>query len=682
MKRINSLLSAGVTLTSSGTAVAAPIPLDSAGYFPQFVRVVATGAGCFVKVGDIGVTAVSGDCMIQPLDGTVLNVRGCKAISAISVSGTSSVTVVPLEAGSWNYDQRTLDYNFTTLSAVPSTVTFTRGTGATYFGSDGLLKVQGYNLLLQSQTFNTTWTQIRSGVSADATAAPDGTLTADKITEDASTNTHYVSQSVTKAASATIYTMTVYAKAAERGFLQVVMANAALSAYSQCTFNLSDGTTGGTALVGFTSATNSATNAGNSWWRCTMTFTTDADTTIRTDFRTATTITTSNYAGTIGSGIYLWGAQLEAGSTATQYSPTTTAANSAPRLDYDPVTLLPRGLLVEEQRSNLVLNSNSGWTALGVASVVKNAVGPDGVASGAWTVTESSGTSGNQAAVAGAFTPTVAVHTASVFVKAGTKSICQLFVSGAISNDYANFTLSGNGTVNQATTLANCAIQNVGGGWYRISMSFTAAAVAGNIYVGPISATTDTRNIAYTGASGTIYEFGAQVELGSFSTSYIPTSGASAPRSADSASMTGTSFSSWYNQTQGTFVVEAEVPYGAASPRTISLSDNTTNNVIEVYGASPNQAYEVKAATVAQANIQIAATTGSVVKQAFTYATNDFRFAINGILGTADTAGTVPTVSQLNMGNRADGLRPGTLHIRRVQFYPVALPSAIQSLTA
>jgi hypothetical protein len=72
-----------------------------------------------------------------------------------------------------------------------------------------------------------------------------------------------------------------------------------------------------------------------------------------------------------------------------------------------------------------------------------------------------------------------------------------------------------------------------------------------------ITSATAARNETYAGTNRQIYAWGAQVEAGAFATSYIPTVASQVTRSADSAVMTGTNFSSWYNASEGTFYCEA-----------------------------------------------------------------------------------------------------------------------------
>lgn len=164
------------------------------------------------------------------------------------------------------------------------------------------------NLLLNPTQFDAAgWTKIRSSVTANATAAPDGSTTADKLVEDTSTGTHFVDQSVGVAGETQTYS--VYAKPDGRNFIYMQIGNSNF-AY----FDISTGIVGTVTGAGSVATIQ---NVGNGWFRCILTA--PRVTSQINYIMTASSNGVISYAGDGTSGIFLWGAQLETGSTATAF---------------------------------------------------------------------------------------------------------------------------------------------------------------------------------------------------------------------------------------------------------------------------------------------------------------------------------------------------------------------------
>lgn len=168
------------------------------------------------------------------------------------------------------------------------------------------------NLLTYPIDFdNPAWSKTRSTVTANATTAPDGTLTADKIIPDVSNNTHFISQTVAGLAS-TAYAPSVYAKAGEYSGIRVRFSNNG-SLLVSCEFDLSTGT----FISGSANAT--AESIGDGWYLIKPTGTTIVGTTTVTVQLWVYNGTQSTYAGDAVSGIYVWGAFVSPGDTGSAY---------------------------------------------------------------------------------------------------------------------------------------------------------------------------------------------------------------------------------------------------------------------------------------------------------------------------------------------------------------------------
>jgi hypothetical protein len=203
------------------------------------------------------------------------------------------------------------------------------GSGVPRITNKGLLVEDARtNLLLQSQTLATApWIPFQSSITADATAAPDGTTTADKLVEDTTAaSTHFHQQIVNLTAS--VQTFSIYAKAAERTQTSIFVPT---TAFADATFRTAsfDLTGAGTVLSVTASATASIEALAGGWYRCILNV--PATLAVAANIQYGMLVANNpTYTGNGTSGLFLWGAQVEAAATHSSYITTTTVTVTRP----------------------------------------------------------------------------------------------------------------------------------------------------------------------------------------------------------------------------------------------------------------------------------------------------------------------------------------------------------------
>lgn len=362
-----------------------------------------------------------------------------------------------------------------------------------------------------------------------------------------------------------------------------------------------------------------------------------------------------------------------------------TLTTDQPRFDYDPVTLAPRGLLIEESRTNLEQNTtvptkgNAGDTITTDATLA-----PDGTSATKFLADGS--TSQHLFRRANPAT-TAAAYSIYSYFKAGTTSLVQLSVAAAhAANAYVNFDLSTQAMVAGAgVTASSNYCTAVGGGWYRCGFSFTDAGAAGALCVVSLISSTAAAFQPSIASSAYIYQWGAQYELGAFPTSYIPTTTAAVTRAADVASMTGTNFSSWFNATEGTLVVKYDTANTSASQRCISVNDGTGPNrlIIRRENTGSNMIYLVANVDQLTGFNSMGAFPYTGGSQAFAYKVNDFAASSFGGSVYTDASGSLMTPNLMDMGRDSQGGASINGHLQRITYYNKRLPDAtLKALSA
>lgn len=347
------------------------------------------------------------------------------------------------------------------------------------------------------------------------------------------------------------------------------------------------------------------------------------------------------------------------------------------------------GLLIEESRSNLVTYSEQfndvSWLSgnIGIVTNTTATISPDGSTNAEKLV--ATAVNGEHLIYKNPGIST-GTYTLSVFAKAAGYNFIGIRIDDVITSTQriTLFDLS-NGTVGVSANVTSSSITPYPNGWYRCSITATGQV---QNYVFQIYPTNTNAIWTGDGTSG-VYIWGAQLEAGAFPTSYIPTMASTVTRSADNASITGANFSNWYNPNEGSVVtiVNTASGYGSVAQVYCSISDGTENNRMVLYRVGGGLRGEV-AVTVSSVQTNLFPTiddalNSSKYKMGFAYKTNDMNAVFAGSISSGITTYSVPTSTQLNIGDRATGSRILNGSISQLIYYPVRLPNVqLQSLTS
>lgn len=498
-------------------------------------------------------------------------------------------------------------------SVIPSDgsgdLSVTRATTATRVNSQGLVELVPYNLVQYSQEFNNAWwDKYQVSVGANQTTAPDGTLTAESITNSLSAVASVYKSGITNYGT---NTLSCYFKKGTHNYVFLELGG---NAYNYVLFNIAAGS------VDFVSGFSNATieDAGNGWWRC---YATASDT-------AATVVVGFGTGGspTAGDVTYLWGAQLNEG-TIKPYQKTETRLN-IPRLDYSNGTC--PSILVEPQRTNLLQYSssfdNGSWGAIDTTITANTTISPSGVQD-AETMTITSSTS----RIFQMLTLGAGTYTASIYVKS---------LSGTPTIQF-RMVVDGVDITQSIPTTTD---------WVRHDFTFTSA-LAVSFFV-----------IRGESGTGSVSIWGAQLESGSYATSYIPTTSASVTRNADVLEKNG--ITSLIGQTEGTLFLDVdlskiEVPLNVDT--FLILNDGTNNNEIAILLDVPSGAPRTWLGLISFGGSYQCLIYDSVIAQeqrykiALAYKANDVVMYINGVQVGTDTSVSIPNTFHLSLSKRADG---------------------------
>jgi len=523
-----------------------------------------------------------------------------------------------LELGGGNWaakDGKLLGYAVGDTSGkyLPREFTFSRGAdiGATRVNKDGLIEKYRENLLLHSNTFsNAVW----AGASTTETGGQsgyDGTNNAwllEKLVANGN-----IEQSVS---ANNLLTYSVYAKAGTKDWLRLNVVGLA-NAY----FDLANGVVGSTG--GAPAITSAMVNAGGGWWRCSFTYNNSSTTGVSIYVADAD----NDSSGTSGN-IYIQDAQLEQGLVATDYLESDDETGKAgvldnlPRIDY---TSGSAQLLMEPSRTNYIENSEyfnaNSWTKQAKVTITDNATtSPSGYNDASkYNISGSTDRALDQSETLSSG----ATYTFSMWVK-------------AIVDTQIRVRSNGNEWSEIFTVL-------VSDGWKRIESTHTMVSTSYEFGFFDVSGSTGDR----------FYIWGAQLEAGSFATSYIPNYGTAigVTRNADSCSKTGVS--SLIGQSEGTIFIEADLSdvEDTIFRGIAELNDGGTLNRITIFRNNNGtiRLYVRESGSVQMDDTYSTSVSGTT-KIAVAYKTNDIAFYVNGNQVALDTSATIPSCSDVDLG--------------------------------
>jgi len=371
-----------------------------------------------------------------------------------------------------------------------------------------------------------------------------------------------------------------------------------------------------------------------------------------------------------------------------------TAASNEARFDHDPATGESLGLLVEESRTNYIdqsvdLTDTNTWFNYKFNTPTLNAgTAPDGTNTATSLVPNTQNVNRTFSCynISTTFQGTLTV---SVFAKANGYNRFALVIDGASAGGAfgggAFFDLS-TGTVTQGTSGVGT-ITAYPNGWYKCVVTHTNTAQAFTVWP-QIQGLDNSGNTVWTGDGTSGYLlWGFQLEVSPFPTSYIPTSGSTVTRSVDIASLTGTNFSSWYNQSEGSLFAKWISPDTKNFTSPAVIKESTAKNGPRIYNHTYGGNQLLGRVKTSSDNVILLTTSSSpntLLKTVIAYSASDAASAFNGNATLSLNITTaIPTMTRLDIGDvYAVNDRYTNQHIARLTYYPTRLTdSQLQELT-
>ncbi len=362
-----------------------------------------------------------------------------------------------------------------------------------------------------------------------------------------------------------------------------------------------------------------------------------------------------------------------------------TSRNGEARIDYTDSS--DGALLLEPSRTNSISYSDdfsqSVWTKTNVTVTADATIAPDGTLN-ASKLTENTGNGTHRISDTIIVSGTGVAYTQSVFAKSGGSGrYLRMFRGSGTYND-AVFDLE-NGTVvtTDGNNLISVSIEEHSNGWYRCISTYTTQFSNIATYYGLQNGITD----SYTGdGTSHIYLWGAMLEEGSYATSYIPTSGSSVTRIAETCNNSGNS--EVFNDSEGVLFADISALDDDLTNRAITISDGGITNKITMFYTNVSNAIQVKVVVGGSNSLNNYITipnTSLYNKFALKYKQNDFSLFVNGFELITDTSGNTfsnGTLTELAF-DRGDAAEDFYGKTKELGYYDTALTDLeLETLTS
>jgi len=347
-----------------------------------------------------------------------------------------------------------------------------------------------------------------------------------------------------------------------------------------------------------------------------------------------------------------------------------TVGNGEPRIDFLGNT--KGALKLEPQRTNLVTYSedfsDAFWTKTNTTLTSNNEISPDGSLNADLSYPNTSASTKYGVIAIERVTSGLSSseYTNSVFVKSNNWQWIYLIDPSGFKAVWFDVQ---NGIVGTQEPNASGSIEDYGNGWYKCTVNTHTSPVAYN-YLGVYFSDSDNSVICTNNGTSGVYIYGAQLEQGSYATSYIPTQGSAVTRLADVCNNGANE--QVINSTEGVLYFEGSAFSETGSAGLISLSDGTTNNrvTIELDGNIVKGRITPSVGVLnAPTNITISS------KIALKYKENDFALWVNGLEVAVINSGNTfssNTLTELAF-DRGDSAEDFYGNVKDARLYNIAL---------